>query len=62
MTFLGKTLEGNAEIITLMHEDVHACNTFEAPNEVIPSSEIVALKPDCIVTVPAGGVVSIIIR
>ena len=55
-------LDGNAVIRTLAHEDVHAHNSFENPFMVQPKQENRTFREGDCVTVPAGGVVAIVLQ
>lgn len=61
LTALGGILGECAEVTVLAHEDVHACNTFENPTAVVPVRETVSLEGDPVITVPAAGVVSVVV-
>ena len=62
LTTLGLCLTGQGQMTTLCHEDVHACNTFEAPRTVVPTTGTVSFDGDgaIAITVPAAGIVSIV--
>jgi len=62
LTAIGGSIAGEAEITTLHHEDVHACNTFEAPRTVVPTVRNVTLTEDAVIEIPAAGIVSIILN
>ena len=59
LTFVGGDCGGDAEITTLTHEDLHACNTFENPHTVEPVRETRPLRCGDCITLPAGSVVSV---
>ncbi len=59
---VGKKLGSKADMITLRHDDVHACNTFEDPFAVVPSHTEIAFEKEACVTVPAAGIVALRIR
>jgi alpha-L-arabinofuranosidase len=59
LTCVGGALAAQAEMTVLSHEDPHACNTFENPTAVVPSVSVITLGDT--ITVPAGGVVSVIV-
>jgi len=59
LTCVGFALGTQAEMTVLAHEEVHTCNTFEDPTAVTPTSSTVTLGDT--ITVPAGGVVSVIV-
>ena len=54
---VGKQLSQRAVMTVLTHEDVHACNTFEAPDNVAPTEQLIDTTQP--ITVPKAGIVSI---
>ena len=62
LTALGGSLAETAQIAVLAHEDVHACNTFENPEAVVPAYGELNLSGSAVITVPAAGVVSVTVR
>jgi len=61
LTALGGSASGRAVVTTLHHADVHACNTFEAPQTVVPTQCEMTLAENAVIEVPAAGIVSIVI-
>lgn len=59
LTAVGGALGKNAEIITLADDDIHAHNTFENPERVKPSA-YTTTDFNCRITVPHGGIVTVI--
>lgn len=59
---IGLRLEGDAEIVTLSHEDVHAHNSFENPRMVQPKKEDRIFHDGDTLQIPAGGIVSVVIH
>lgn len=60
LTAVGGKISGPAEMTVLHHEDVHACNTFEAPCTVVPHREKIVLSEDTVIEIPAASIVSIV--
>ena len=60
LSALGGALTGEAEVTVLRHDDVHACNTFEAPLTVVPSYSKIQLTGDDVIEIPAAAVMSIV--
>ena len=58
----GGSCAGDAEITTLRHDDVHACNTFEAPKTVMPAHKAAAFADNPVIKVPAASIVSVVIK
>lgn len=53
--FVGIDIGGKAETILLSHRDIHACNTFESPDEISPvygecGSDHITLPPASVMT------------
>lgn len=61
LTMLGGCFAGDAVVTTLCSEDVHTCNTFDDPRAVVPTEKIVSFDGVDTVTVPAAGIVSIVV-
>jgi len=59
LTTVGGALASQAEMTVLVHDDPHACNTFEDPTAIMPTTSAVTLGDT--ITVPAGGVVSVVV-
>lgn len=53
---------GSGTMTILQHEDLHACNTFEAPRTVVPVQRPVTLAKGGSVEVPPAGIVSIVLK
>jgi alpha-L-arabinofuranosidase len=53
---VGGSIPEKCKIIVLTHEDVHACNTFENPKEVVPETRETTIH-DGILTIPPASVV-----
>ena len=62
LSCVGGSCAGRAMVITLRHDDPHACNTFEAPNAVTPTRAEVALTGDDTLDIPAASVVTVLVR
>ena len=58
---VGGRLRGTARITTLRHDDVHACNTFEAPQTVMPVVSQMEIDDGAVLEVPAASVVAVIV-
>lgn len=54
---VGAEIPKNAEAMLLCHEDIHAHNTFESPNEVVPKK--VSLNPTEPITIPKAAILAI---
>ena len=61
LTAVGGALGATAQMTTLRHDDVHACNTFEAPRTVVPTTGTLDWREGASVEVPAAGIVSILV-
>ncbi|MEG0742794.1 MAG: alpha-L-arabinofuranosidase C-terminal domain-containing protein [Clostridia bacterium] len=59
---IGAALAGQATITTLADADVHAHNTFEQPERIVSTKKQIAFADGQVVTLPAGGIVSVVIR
>ncbi|MEG0901892.1 MAG: alpha-N-arabinofuranosidase, partial [Clostridia bacterium] len=59
---IGAALAGQATITTLADADVHAHNTFEQPERIVSTKKQTAFADGQVVTLPAGGIVSVVIR
>jgi len=55
---IGGDIPEKCSVTVLTHEDVHACNTFEAPETVRPETSEVMLK-DGVLTMPPASVVMV---
>ena len=53
---IGGVIPEKCQVTVLTHEDVHACNTFENPETVVPETSEVLLK-DGVLTIPPASVV-----
>ena len=53
---------GSGTMTILQHEDLHACNTFEAPRTVVPVQRPITLAKGGSVEVPPAGIVSIVLK
>ena len=62
LTAAGGKLGREAEVTTLWNPDAHACNTFEDPRAVAPTSAQVMLGEEILLTVPAAGIMAVTIR
>ena len=62
LTAVGGTLAGRAAVTVLRHDDPHACNTFDAPETVVPAVTETTLAGGDAILVPAAGVVSVVIE
>jgi len=54
---VGMALTGNAEATLLAHADMHAHNTFDAPDTVVPQT--VSIDPTRPFVLPKAGILAI---
>ena len=59
VTCVGGKLASKAKATTLVHEDVHAVNSFENPFAVVPAQSTLEIGEDPVIEVPAAGIVSV---
>ncbi len=59
---VGRALAGEAEYQMLAADDLHACNTFEAPETVKPCHWTAAFRDGDAVSIPAGGVLAVTVK
>ena len=62
LTAIGGSVAGKAKMTTLHHADVHACNTFEEPRAVVPTTVETVLEENAVIEVPAAGIVAVVIE
>jgi len=59
---LGRDIAGAAEIAVLRHDEPWACNTFEAPHNIVPAMYKAVLTEGDVIQLPAASVVAVTVR
>lgn len=55
-------VQGEGTLSILTHVDPNTCNTFEAPDSVVPAEQTVALRDGDTITLPAASIASITLK